>query len=123
MKKLFEMISEQQKGHENGPVFMVGEQLKEIAVREPICVELLKKDLAMPALSLVEAEKKLKAYADANHKGAKCFCISPMRAEEILREFYGLPASLEGMSPAHTVGAVLSAQEEKTGHIDLSDFL
>ena len=119
MSKLFEMIREQQKGHENGPVFMVGEQLKEIAFREPICAELLEKDLAIPALSIVEAEKKLKAYADANHKGAKCFCISPMKAEEILREFYGLP-KMVGLTAAMPVE---KKEEVSSGHIDLSDFL
>ena len=127
MSKLFEMIREQQKGHENGPVFMVGEQLKEIASREPHCAELLEKDLAMPAMSLVEAEKKLKAYADANHKGAKSFCISPMKAEEILREFYGLPKLAFGSEIAASQAPrndSLGKQEEvSAGHIDLSDFL
>jgi hypothetical protein len=119
VKKLFEMISEQQKGHENSPVFMVGEQLKEIALSEPICAELLEKDLAIPEMSLVNAEEKLKAYADANHKGAKSFCISPMKAEEILREFYRLPKRA-GM-PTETLAEKVEASNP--GHIDLSDFL
>ena len=119
MKKLFEMITEQQKGHENGPVFMVGEQLKDIARNEPHSAELLEKDLAMPAMSLVEAEKKLKAYADANHGSAKSFCVSPLKAEEILREFYGLPKRA-GM-PTETLAEKVEASNP--GHIDLSDFL
>ena len=31
MSKLYDLIAEQQKGHETEPRFMIGEQLKEIA--------------------------------------------------------------------------------------------
>ena len=39
--KLQEIIAQQQKGHESKPRFMIGEQLKEIAAREPKSAELI----------------------------------------------------------------------------------
>ena len=47
MNKLEELIAQQQKGHEAQPRFMIGEQLKEIAAREPLCAEILEKDLTV----------------------------------------------------------------------------
>lgn len=114
MDKVLKMIEEQQKGHkEHEPLFTVGEQLKDIARHEPASAELLEKDLAVQEMSLAAAAKKLKEYADKNHKGAGCFCITPKVAEKILREFYGLPEP--GKAPAEP------ALEE--GYIDLSSFL
>ena len=119
MSKVFEIIEQQQKGRENTPAFMIGEQLKEIAAREPASAELLEKDLIVAGMGLDGAAKKLQEYADANHKTAKCFCITPIKAEEILREFYGLPKRA-GM-PTETLAEKVEASNP--GHIDLSDFL
>ncbi len=47
MKELRELIEKQRKGHKNDPVFMIGEQLLEIAEKEPASLELLKKDLTV----------------------------------------------------------------------------
>ena len=91
MEALIKMIEEQQKGHENTDVFMVGEQLKDIAASDLACAEILEKDLAVEAMGLVAAAAKLKAYADQNRGKLRCFCISPKVADKILREFYGLP--------------------------------
>ena len=118
MSKVFEIINEQQKGRENTPAFMIGEQLKEIAAREPASAELLEKDLIVAGMGLDGAAKKLQEYADANHKTAKCFCITPIKAEEILREFYGLPKREEKRNEA-----VSLSDEKEMGRIDLSDFL
>ena len=114
MSNLFAIIENQQKGHENEPRYTIGEQLKDIAAREPLAAELLEKDLAIPEMSLAAAEKKLQEYADKNHKSAKCYCITPTVAEKILREFYGIPDPGEAPAPA-----------EKTNddYIDLSSFL
>ena len=114
MSRLHELILEQQKGHENEPRFMIGEQLKDIAAREPLAAELLEKDLAIPEMSLAAAEKKLQEYADKNHKPAKCFCITPTVAEKILREIYGLPQG--NKAPA-------AAPAPQNDYIDLSAFL
>ena len=90
MKVLKELIEKQRKGKEDSPVWMVGEQLLDIAEREPSSIDILKRDLEIPEMSLVEAEKKIKAWADKHKKDGFC-CVSPKVAEEILREFYGLP--------------------------------
>ena len=48
-------------------------------------------DALQPEMGIVQAEAQIRAYSDANRKGATCFCVTPIRAEKILREFYGLP--------------------------------
>ncbi len=119
LKKVFELIEKQQRGHEDKPRFMIGEQLKDIARREPLSAELLLRDLQIPEMSLEAAEKRLQKYSDDNHKSAKCFCITPAVAEKILREFYGLP------KPEDAVSGSAEVKEEKTdsGFIDLAAFL
>ena len=118
MEKLCEMIANQQKGKENTPAFMIGEQLKDMARVQPGIVELLKQDLEVPEMSLDSAAKKLQEYADKNHGKAKSFCITPMVAEDILRKFYGLPArEQQAQAPTANISPVEST------HIDLSDFL
>ena len=56
LKELTKIIEKQQKGRENSPAWMVGEQLKEIAAREPGTVDILLSDLKVSSMSLVEAE-------------------------------------------------------------------
>ena len=115
MSRLIEIITAQQKGHENEPVFMIGEQLKEIAVREPFSAELLEKDLETDGMKLGDAAARLKKYSDEHHGKAPCFCISPKVAEGILREFYGLPKP-------ETV-SVEKPTQQTTDFIDLGAFL
>ena len=69
---------------------MVGEQLKDICRREPRSAELIARDLQVEAMSITEAEKKIKAFADG-HKTGNFACVTPGEADNILREFYGLP--------------------------------
>lgn len=114
-QNLIALIEEQQKGHENEPLFMVGEQLKEIAEREPVCAEIIENDLAIEGMSLAKAADALKAYADKNHGKAKCFCITPIVAEGILREFYGLPTP--------DSAAKTEQKEQTVERLDLSSFL
>ena len=112
-----EKIERQQakeKGHT--AAWMVGEQLKDMARREPESAELLDKDLDIPEMSIQQAEKKIKAYADA-HKTGSFACVTPAEAERILREFYGLTAQAE-QSPAPTEG-----DGDAAGIIDLGAFL
>lgn len=92
-EKVCELIAEQQKGKEGTPAWMVGEQLKEIASREPVSAELLEKDLAVPEMNLAKAADQIKKKADELHKAQKgnCVCVPPDVAEEVLRKFYGLP--------------------------------
>ena len=116
MSKLYDLIAEQQKGHENEPRFMIGEQLKEIAEREPLSAELLERDLEIEEMNLEAAEKHFQEYADRNHGKAKAFCITPKVAERLLREFYGLPIPEEN---AHEK----KEADSSAGYIDLSSFL
>ena len=88
---VFEKIEQLQKGKENTPAWMVGEQLKDICRREPRCEQIVLEDLANPDMSLEKCEKQIKAWADKQRSdGAKCVCVPPNVAEGIIREFYGL---------------------------------
>jgi len=116
MSKLFDLIAEQQKGHETEPRFMIGEQLKEIAEREPLSAELLERDLEIEEMNLEAAEKHFQEHADRNHGKAKAFCITPKVAERLLREFYGLPIPEENAPEKKEA-------DSSAGYIDLSSFL
>lgn len=72
--------------------WMVAEQLMDLCRREPDSAQLIAQDLDNPEMSIVEAEKKIKAYAD-EHKTGNFACVTPAEAEGILRKFYGLPES------------------------------
>lgn len=70
--------------------WMVAEQLMDICRQEPVSAELIAQDLENASMSIVEAEKQIKAFAD-KHKNGGFSCVSPADAENILRNFYGLP--------------------------------
>lgn len=90
---VYEKIAAQQKGQENTDVLMVGQQLKDILRGDPALEEIVDKDLDVKDMSLANAAKKIKAYADEQHRKNKgsCVCVPPHVAEGIIREFYGLP--------------------------------
>lgn len=117
-----EMIEVQQKGKENTAPWMVGEQLKDICRSDPHCAEIVAQDLSNPAMSLVECEKKIKAKADEIQKKSKgkCVCVPPNVADQIIREFYGLP---EARATTETVPAPAPEPEEDFGMLDLADLL
>ncbi|MDL2288941.1 hypothetical protein LJC32_06180 [Oscillospiraceae bacterium OttesenSCG-928-F05] len=106
-------IEEQQKalGEFSAP-WMVGEQLKEICTREPDKAELIAHDLTVPEMSLVNAEKKIKAWADKQKRTGGGVGVPPNVAEGILREFYGLG---EAGKHAEAAGAGVS--------LNLDDFM
>ena len=122
MEQAIAAIEAQQKEvKERRPQWMVGEQLKDICRREPASAELIAQDLTVKEMSITEAEKKIKAFAD-KHKTGNFACVTPMEAEKILREFYGLPIPAGDTSaPA----AVKKCSEEKNERkiVDLSAFL
>ncbi len=93
--------------------WMVGEQLKDICRREPQSAELVAQDLENPAMSITEAEKRIKAFAD-EHKTGNFSCVTPLEAERILREFYGLPDPAEAPEASRPAGDKV---------IDLMDYL
>lgn len=112
--ELVDLIEGQQKGKENTDIFMVGEQLKEMGEESDRNAEILLQDIAMKEMDLVAAAGKLREYADKNHKSAKCFCITPIVADRILREFYGI---------AKEADRVAKASPATENFIDLCDFL
>ena len=91
-KTIAAIEAQQAKVKERSPQWMVGEQLKDICRMEPGSAELIAQDLDVAAMSITEAEKKIKAFADA-HKSGGFSCVMPMEADRILREFYGLTAA------------------------------
>ena len=94
-----------QQGKESTPVWMVGEQLKDICRHEPRSAELVAQDLEVPEMSLAHCEKKIKAYADKHRQGGFA-CVIPSEAERIIREFYGL-ADASTEQQANTVISLL----------------
>ena len=87
-----------QQPRERTPVWMVGEQLKDILRHEPHLAELVAEDLDRAQMSLANCEKQIKAFAD-KHKSGGFSCVIPSEADRIIREFYGLqgdPSQAEG---------------------------
>ena len=123
MEELRKMIEDQRKGHENEDVWMVGQQLIDMAECEPKTLELLKQDMTVSGMGLKDAAGALKAYADKHHGKAEVFCITPIIAEGILRDFYKLPKKDEAQVEAPA--PMVSAQPEKSAFdaLDLSAFL
>lgn len=95
--------AQQAKVKERSPQWMVGEQLKDICRAEPRSAELIAQDLAVEAMSITEAEKKIKAFADG-HKTGNFSCVTPAEAEEILRKFYGVGKADSPVAPSPSLG-------------------
>lgn len=104
---------EAQQPKERGPVWMVGEQLKDMLRAEPALADLLLKDLSGGGMTLADAEKKIAEQARKNKVG-NCGCVTPAEAEDILRRFYGLPPRGQAMALKSAARGVV---------IDLADFL
>lgn len=88
-----------QQPKERTPVWIVGEQLKDMLRAEPHLADIVAQDLDVKEMALAECEKKIKAFAD-KHKTGGFSCVIPSEAERIIREFYGLPARGEPEEPA-----------------------
>lgn len=99
-------IEAQQKDKENTAAWMVGEQLKDICRGDPHCANIVEEDLNSEAMSLEKAAAALQKYANENHGKARCFCITPKVADQILRKFYGLPDAAP-VEPALSTSGVL----------------
>lgn len=103
MENVIGLIEAQQKKEvELSAPWMVGEQLKEMAREHPAWAELIAQDLEHGGHTLKEAEKRIKAWADKNKTG-NFACVTPARAEQILRKYFGLPeagAAAPAPSPA-----------------------
>lgn len=117
VEKAIAAIEEQQaKVKARSAQWMVGGQLKDICRHEPGCAELIYQDLQVEKMSITEAEKKIKAFADKNKVGNSS-CVTPMEADRILREFYGLPERGEESQETE------NRNREERKVLDLADFL
>jgi hypothetical protein len=109
-----DLIHHQQEGM--GPedtAYWVGMQLLDMVAGDEHAAGILAADLANNKdMSIAHAEAKIRAYADKHRKGNKA-CVPPQKAEEILREFYGLGEKAVLQSTA-------KPQKEE---LDLEDFL
>lgn len=115
IQKAIDRITEQQKGvSEEDTVFGVGEQLKDICRESAEIAELVYQDLENPEMSIKKAEAKIHAKADELYKKNKGrqICVTPLIADKILRNFYGLPP--KGETPAI---------ETEPKLIDINDFI
>ena len=106
--------AQQAKLEEDSNPWSVGEQLKDICRAEPRSAELIAQDMEVDGMGIVEAENKIKAFADSRRKGNSSN-VSWRQADRILREFYGLPAAGEAVPGGFP--------PELGGHIDPLDFL
>lgn len=66
--------AQQSKVKERSAPWMVAEQLMDICRREPESAALIAQDLENPEMGIVQAEQKIKAYADA-HKTGNFSCV------------------------------------------------
>lgn len=109
MSKLAEAIAaiEKQQPGERTPVWMVGEQLKDMLQEEPELAELVLEDLN-GGKTLAGCEKEIKAFAD-KHKSGNFSCVIPEEADRIIREFFGL--SQKGEMPVKTGGNLIDLGE------------
>lgn len=120
MDKAIAAIEEQQaKVKVRSAPWMVGEQLKDMIRREPGIGELIAQDLTAGGMSLEKAEVRIKAFAD-KHKVGNFACVTPAEAEDVLREYFGLPKAGDNLSTA--ARSPSPEGEAKTGVIDLADF-
>lgn len=109
-------IEEQQKKlPEFSTAWVCAEQIKDICRNEPDSAELILKDLEVPEMSVVNAEQKIKKFAD-KHKTGNSAAVSPMQADEIIREFYGLPKISKEQNAK-------DSNANRGGVIDITDFL
>lgn len=100
LKSAIEKIEAQQPKEQNA-VWMVGEQLKDMLRAEPHLAEFVDQDLNCEQMTIAHCEKKINEFSDKNKgKGAKCFCVSPIQAEKVIRKFYGLPEPGQQSAPA-----------------------
>ena len=112
-KAIAAIEAQQAKVEDRSPQWLVGEQLKDVCRMEPHSAELIAQDLENEAMSIVEAEKKIKAFADG-HKTGNFSCVTPLEADRILREFYSLPAAGEpatAPAPGENVDKVLHLED------------
>lgn len=115
---LIEAIKKQQMpllAKDNRAAWQIGEQIKDICMREPRSAELVYQDIDKPGMGLEDVAKKFDEYARKKQKN-RFYCITPSEAEQIIRDFYGLDAAPAKEAPKPAASPI--AEE-----VDLDDFL
>ena len=92
--------------------------MMDICRHDPASAELILQDLDRPAMSIVEAEKKVKAYADA-HKNGSFACVPP---DGVGPDSSGSSTACLPWSPGSRPGQG-APEEQAGGFLDLMDFL
>lgn len=106
---------EAQQGSKRDAAWMCGEQLKDILRKEPEWADMIEEDLKNQEQSLKAIEKKIADKAKKNKVG-NCGVVTPMEAEEIIRDTFKIPKKTEAKTEA-------KAGEAKSGEIiSLEDF-
>ena len=113
---VYDKITAQQGTDDLSPVFMVGEQVKEMIRGNAEWEDIVDKDLDVEEMSIAKAEEQIREWADKHRNGRKVVCVPPKVAEDILRKFYGLPER----DNAEKVSAPAPAKQAEI--IDLDDF-
>lgn len=91
IEQAIEKIAEKQKQYnEEQKHYWIAEQVKDIASENEFNAEHIEHDLDDDKMSIAAIEKKIKAYAE-KHGG----CTPPKAADNIIREFFGLPKADE----------------------------
>lgn len=98
MNEIINKIEIQQRGKENTPAFMIGEQLKDIIRENPDAAEIIGADLDISEMNLDAAAAVFKQYSDKHRAGKSCFCITPDIADKLLHDFYKIPEKSEPAS-------------------------
>lgn len=112
LQKALDAITKAQPKDE-GPVWMVGEQLKDI-LRTTLGdgpAQVVNEDFTAQKTPLADCEAKIRSYAK-KHGG----CCTPKAADKIIREHFGLPAAGEASAAEPTADAAPVA-------LDLDSFL
>lgn len=85
-KQVITEVKKLQPAKAEGPVWLVGEQIKDIVRREPDSAATILEDISGKNACLAEIEREISKYARA-HSG----CCDPFRAENIIRKYFGIP--------------------------------
>lgn len=112
---------QQAKVKARSPQWMAAEQIMDICRMEPESAELIVRDIEHGGMNITDAEKKIKAFADA-HKTGNFACVTPMEADRILREYFGLPKG-GGRQEHIAVPSTLPEKKAEGIHLDLASFL
>ena len=106
-----------EKEYEFSPVRGCAAQLTDIVGRSEQMAQLVCEDFAN-GRTVQECEKQIKAFVDKNHKGNAGYC-PPWKAEEIIREYFGLGSASE--QPQAAAPTPMPAPKPKV--LSLSDLL